>query len=43
LKASPWKKERGFHEIPFQALAALSHRFKVSLSSLFPARQAKSL
>jgi hypothetical protein len=35
LKASPWKKERRFHEIRFQALAALSHRFKVTLSVRF--------
>jgi hypothetical protein len=35
LKASPWKKERRFHEIPFQAFAALSHQFKVTLSDCF--------
>src|SRR5208282_1828781 len=41
LKASPWKKERRFHEIPFQALVALSHRFKVTLSACFPLAKRK--
>jgi hypothetical protein len=36
LKASPWKKERRFHEIPFRAFAVWPHRFKVTLSACFP-------
>ena len=41
MKASPWKKERRLHDIPFQALASLAHRFKVTVSACFPLAKRK--